>query len=75
MQVTLLYAVVETYELSGKYTYISMAISSGCLVILLFLLAALYKELVPRSTSSEGSAVYFVPATFDTKEREVSGMQ
>ena len=66
-------AVVETYELTGKHTYLSMAIIAGCVVIMLLLLAALYKELAPRSTSTEGSFVYQVTATFDTKERDVAG--
>ena len=68
------YAVVEMYELSGKHTYLSMAIVAGTLVIMLILLAALYKELAPRPTQSEDGVEHHVTATFDTKEQEVTGM-
>ena len=69
------YAVVEMYELSGKHTYLSIAIVAGTLVIMLILLAALYKELAPRPTQSEDSVEHHVTATFDAKEQEVMGMQ
>ena len=64
---------METYELSGKHTYLSMSIITGSLVIMLLLLAALYKELAPRSTQNEDNVVYHVTATFDTKEQENTG--
>ena len=65
---------VETYELIGKHTYLSMAIIAGCVMIVFLLLAALYKELAPRSTLREGGLVYHVTATFDTKDKDVTGM-
>ena len=65
---------VETYELTGKHTYLPMAITAGCVTIMLPLLAALYKELAPRSTPTEGNLVYHVAATFDTTGKEVTGM-
>ena len=65
---------METYELTGKHIYLSMAITAGCVVIMLLLLAALYKELAPRSTPIEGSFNYHVTASFDTTEKDVTGM-
>ena len=63
------------YELSGKHTYLSIAIVAGTLVIMLILLAALYKEPAPRPTQSEDSVEHHVTATFDAKEQEVMSMQ
>ena len=65
---------MKTYELTGKHTYLCMSVTAGCLVVLLVLLAGLYKELGPRSRSSEGKVVYHVTATFDTVDNGLQGM-
>lgn len=64
---------MKTYELTGKHTYLSMAVTAGCLVVLLVCLSGLYKELAPRSTPREGSIVYHVTATFETVDNKSEG--
>jgi hypothetical protein len=54
--------VVESYELTGKHTYLPMSITIGCLLVLLLALAALYKDLGPRSNQREMKAA--ISATF-----------
>ena len=49
--IILFHSVVETYEASGKHTYPSMAVMSVMLLVLLLALAALYKNLAPKSVS------------------------
>ena len=46
------YSVVESYEFSGKHTYPSMALTSAILLVLLLLLAVLYRSLAPRLTAT-----------------------
>ena len=41
--------VVESYELTGRHTYLATAISAGCALVLLLSLAALHKNLAPKS--------------------------
>ena len=45
--------VVESYEMTGRHTYLPMSITIGCLLVLLLCLVALYKELAPRVIRSE----------------------
>ena len=52
----LLFVVVESYELTGKHTYLPMSITIGCLVVVLLALAALFKDLGPRSNQREMKA-------------------
>ena len=59
---------METYEVSGKHTYIPMSITAMCLVVLLVLQIAFYKELTPKSNTGEKN--FQVTATFDTLEQE-----
>ena len=42
-------SVVESYELTNRHTYFAMAIIAGFALVLLLSLAALYKNLAPRS--------------------------
>ena len=58
------------YELSGKHTYVPMSINAVCLIVLLVLLAAFYKELAPKSNAGETHYKFHVTATFDTLEKE-----
>ena len=60
---------MKTYELTEKHTYLPMAIVAVCMIVLLVLLAALYKELAPKSNAEEANR-YHVTATFDTLEKE-----
>ena len=59
---------METYEVSGKHTYIPMGIVAVCLVVLLVLLVAFYKELAPKCNTRENNLQ--VTATFNTLEQE-----
>ena len=45
--------VVESYERTGRHTYLPMSITIGCLLVLLVYLMSLYKHLAPRVTHSE----------------------
>ena len=67
---------MKTYEVTGKHTYLPMGIVAVCLIVLLVLLAALYKELAPKSNAGEANR-HHVSATFDTleKEEEYKGMR
>ncbi|CAI7994631.1 hypothetical protein GBAR_LOCUS1521 [Geodia barretti] len=38
---------IQSYEVTGRHTYFAMAIVSGCAVLLLLSLLALYKRLAP----------------------------
>ena len=58
------------YELSGKHTYVPMSINAVCLIVLLVLLAAFYKELAPKSNAGETHYKFHVTAIFDTLEKE-----
>ena len=46
-------SVVESYELTGRHTYFAMAIIAGFALVLLLLLAALYKNLAPISKHTD----------------------
>ena len=67
----LLTAVVETYELSGKHTYISMAIFAMCMAVVLLSLIPLYRQLAPQSKVQE--AQYYVASPFTAKDDEDLG--
>ena len=54
--INIFHSVVETYEASGKHTYPSMAVMSVMLLVLLLALAALYKNLAPKSVSYQTEA-------------------
>ena len=41
--------VVESYELTGRHTYFATAISAVCALVLILSLAALHKNLAPKS--------------------------
>ena len=60
---------MKTYEVTGKHTYLPMGIVAVCLIVLLVLLAALYKELAPKSNVGKANR-HHVSATFDTLEEE-----
>lgn len=45
--------VVESYELTGKHTYLPMSITMGCILILLLFLVVLYKDLAPRPSQGD----------------------
>ena len=67
----LLTAVVETYELSGKQTYISMAILAMCMAVVLLSVIPLYRQLAPRSVVQEEQ--YYVVSPFTAKDDEDLG--
>ena len=67
--------VVESYEMTGRHTYLPMSITIGFLLVLLLCLVALYKELAPTVIRSEvkeatnaasqdmyisGNAIYYI---------------
>ena len=56
---------METYEIYGKHTFFPMGINAVCLIVLLILLAALYKELAPNTNTRTGGETYHVTAKFD----------
>ena len=64
-------AVVETYESSGKHTYVSMAIFAMCMAVVLLSLVPLYRQLAPRSKVQEEQ--YYVAAPFAAKDDEELG--
>jgi len=64
-------AVVETYELSGKHTYVSMAIFAMCIAVVLLSLIPLYRQLAPRSIVPEGQ--YYMAAPFTAKNEDELG--
>ena len=39
--------VIESYDLTGRHTYFSMAITAGCALVLLISLVVLHKSLAP----------------------------
>ena len=39
--------VIESYDLTGRHTYFSMAITAGCALVLFISLVVLYKSLAP----------------------------
>ena len=43
--------VIESYKLTGRHTYFAMAVTSGCLLVLLLSLVVLHKDLAPASHS------------------------
>ena len=45
----IMFVVVESYELTGKHTYLPMSITIGSLLVILLVLAGLYKDLDHRS--------------------------
>ena len=47
------FTVVESYDASGKHTYLAMAITAGCALILLLSLVILYKKLGPISLEKD----------------------
>ena len=59
------------YELSGKHTYVPMSINVGCLIVLLLLLAAFYKELTPKSNTGETHYKFHLTAPSVTLEKEI----
>ena len=61
---------MEIYEITGKHTFLPMGIIAMYLVILILLLAALYKELAPKSTAEKGGERYHVNAIFDPSEED-----
>jgi hypothetical protein len=51
------YWLVESYELTGRHTYLAMAIIAGCALVLLLSLAALYKKLAPISLHRDENGI------------------
>ena len=51
------FAVVESYDLSRNHTYISMAVTSLCLALILISLVALYRNLAPNRIQTEGDLI------------------
>ena len=51
------FSVVECYELTNRHTYFAMAITAGFALVLLLSLAALYKNLAPRSRNTISATV------------------
>ena len=62
---------VETYELSGKHTYLSMAIFAMCMAVVLLSLIPLYRQLTPRSIVQEEQ--YYMAAPFTAKDEDELG--
>ena len=62
---------VETYELSGKHTYISMAIFAMCMAVVLLSLIPLYRQLAPQLKVQEEQ--YYVAAPFTAKDEDELG--
>ena len=50
---TVFVAVVASYKMTGRHTYLSMSINSGLSVAVLLFLMALYKNLAPRRAQGE----------------------
>ena len=61
---------METYEIYNKHTFFPMGINAVCLILLLILLAVLYKELAPTTSARTGGETYHVTAKFDGLEQE-----
>ena len=61
---------METYEIYGKHTFFPMGINAVCLIVLLILLAALYKELSRNINERTGGETYHVTAKFDVSEQD-----
>ena len=40
---------IRSYEMTGRHTYVAMAVNTGLALLLLLLLASLYKNLAPVS--------------------------
>ena len=49
----ILNADVESYEQTGKHTFLPLIITMATFLIALVVLAALYKDLAPRNTTTE----------------------
>ena len=47
--------VVESYELTGRHTYFSMTINACSALVLLLLLAALYRNLAPKAKQRDNA--------------------
>ena len=60
---------MKAYELTGKHIYLPMGIVAVCIIVLLVLLAALYKELAPTSNARKVNE-YQVTATCDILKKE-----
>ena len=52
----LIYADVESYEQSGKHTFLPLSITNVTIILLLVSLAAIYRDLAPRCYSTEEKA-------------------
>ena len=50
---SIIFAVVESYELTGRHTVLAMSVSAGLTLVLLLSLVALYKSLAPIKTNSK----------------------
>ena len=63
---------MESYELTGRHTYPSMAVTAGGSVVILICLVALYKSLAPKSSLKER-----VDATskLETMEQDMLGLR
>ena len=68
-------AVVESYELTGRHTYLAMAIIAGCALVLLLSLAALYKKLAPKSNFILPAAVNATSSQVAATELESTGIR
>ena len=54
---TVFVAVVASYKMTGRHTYLSMSINIGLSVAVLLFLMALYKNLAPRRAQGEKETV------------------
>ena len=68
------HAVVESYELTGRHTYPSMAVTAGGSVVILICLVVLYKSLAPISNRTERDLVVDATSKLPTMEQDFPGV-
>ena len=60
---------VETYEFTGKHTFLPMAIFASCLGVVLLFLIVLYRKLAPQSSLQQKSS--YIDATLPFKAKYI----
>ena len=65
-----IHTVVESYELTGRHIYLPMAITAGCVVVMLLSLVALYRNLAPIPSQGERQIVTSATSKTDILEQD-----
>ena len=61
---------MESYELTGRHTYLPMAITAGCVVAMLLSLVVLYRNLAPIPSQGERQTVTSATSKIDIVEQD-----